>query len=172
MTWLILFQTPKEDLNSKLGMDLRRAMLLRLAFKDTQLYPEDPAKREKIYTKYKVGLLCFGPWWFEVLTHFFLSWAFIKVAIGDDAAVHKVNESAAQSLWTVKRSHYIVSPSHSVLAPLPLPPVAVWDPCRGGWVGWPECGRGRGETETTGAQGNCIVSVNKNRCHSVITLPG
>ncbi|KAK6295673.1 hypothetical protein J4Q44_G00333860 [Coregonus suidteri] len=46
-------QTPKEDLNSKLGMDLRRAMLLRLAFKDTQLYPEDPAKREKIYTKYK-----------------------------------------------------------------------------------------------------------------------
>ncbi|KAK6297004.1 hypothetical protein J4Q44_G00331460 [Coregonus suidteri] len=48
-----ILRTPKEDLNSKLGMDLRRAMLLRLAFKDTQLYPEDPAKREKIYTKYK-----------------------------------------------------------------------------------------------------------------------
>ncbi|XP_035647498.1 39S ribosomal protein L28, mitochondrial isoform X1 [Oncorhynchus keta] len=48
-----ILRTPKEDLNSKLGMDLRRAMLLRLAFKDTQLYPEDPAKRETIYTKYK-----------------------------------------------------------------------------------------------------------------------
>uniref|UniRef100_A0A674A2E8 Large ribosomal subunit protein bL28m n=1 Tax=Salmo trutta TaxID=8032 RepID=A0A674A2E8_SALTR len=37
-----ILRTPKEDLNSKLGMDLRWAMLLRLAFKDTQ-----------IYTKYK-----------------------------------------------------------------------------------------------------------------------
>uniref|UniRef100_A0A4W5QCT5 Large ribosomal subunit protein bL28m n=1 Tax=Hucho hucho TaxID=62062 RepID=A0A4W5QCT5_9TELE len=43
----------REDLNSKPGMDLRRAMLLRLAFKDTQFYPEDPVKRERIYTKYK-----------------------------------------------------------------------------------------------------------------------
>jgi hypothetical protein len=35
-------------------------MLLRLAFKDIQLYPEDPVKRERIYTKHKVGSLCFG----------------------------------------------------------------------------------------------------------------
>lgn len=49
------FQTPKEDLNSKLGMDLKRAMLLRLACKDTELYPNDPVKREKVYEKYKVG---------------------------------------------------------------------------------------------------------------------
>ncbi|KAJ7990424.1 hypothetical protein DPEC_G00300180 [Dallia pectoralis] len=48
-----ILKTPKEDLNSKLGMDLKRAMLLRLAFNNTQLYPGDPAKREKIYAKYK-----------------------------------------------------------------------------------------------------------------------
>uniref|UniRef100_A0A8C7XKJ1 Large ribosomal subunit protein bL28m n=1 Tax=Oryzias sinensis TaxID=183150 RepID=A0A8C7XKJ1_9TELE len=47
-----ILKTPKEDLNSKLGMDLKRAMLLRLARKDTELYPNDPAKRETIYSKY------------------------------------------------------------------------------------------------------------------------
>lgn len=54
------FQTPKEDLNSKLGMDLKRAMLLRLARKDTELYPNDPIQREKVYEKYKVGQTCFS----------------------------------------------------------------------------------------------------------------
>nr|XP_046245146.1 39S ribosomal protein L28, mitochondrial [Scatophagus argus] len=48
-----ILKTSKEDLNSKLGMDLKRAMLLRLARKDTELYPEDPVKRQKIYNKYK-----------------------------------------------------------------------------------------------------------------------
>lgn len=48
------FQTPKEDLNSKLGMNLKRAMLLRLARKNTELYPSDPIKRDKVYEKYKV----------------------------------------------------------------------------------------------------------------------
>lgn len=48
-----ILKTPKEDLNSKLGMDLKRAMLLRLARKDTDLYPNDPVKREKVYEKYK-----------------------------------------------------------------------------------------------------------------------
>ncbi|XP_053328104.1 39S ribosomal protein L28, mitochondrial [Spea bombifrons] len=48
-----VLKTPKEDLNSKLGMDLKRAMLLRLASKDPSLHPNDPAKREKIYSKYK-----------------------------------------------------------------------------------------------------------------------
>lgn len=48
-----ILKTPKEDLNSKLGMDLKRAMLLRLANKDTQLYPDDPVKREKVFAKYK-----------------------------------------------------------------------------------------------------------------------
>lgn len=48
-----ILKTPKEDLNSKLGMDLKRAMLLRLARKDTELYPDDPMKREKVYNKYK-----------------------------------------------------------------------------------------------------------------------
>lgn len=48
-----ILKTGKEDLNSKLGMDLKRAMLLRLARKDTDLYPDDPAKREAIYNKYK-----------------------------------------------------------------------------------------------------------------------
>ncbi|XP_034557750.1 39S ribosomal protein L28, mitochondrial [Notolabrus celidotus] len=48
-----ILKTPKEDLNSKLGMDLKRAMLLRLARKSTELYPSDPVKREKVYVKYK-----------------------------------------------------------------------------------------------------------------------
>lgn len=48
-----ILQTPKEDLNSKLGMDLKRAMLLRLARKDRMLYPEDSVKRDKVYNKYK-----------------------------------------------------------------------------------------------------------------------
>lgn len=48
-----ILKTPKVDLNSKLGMDLKRAMLLRLARRDTELYPDDPVKREKIFNKYK-----------------------------------------------------------------------------------------------------------------------
>ncbi|XP_017346303.1 39S ribosomal protein L28, mitochondrial [Ictalurus punctatus] len=48
-----ILKTPKQDLNSKFGMDLKRAMLLRLARRDTQLYPDDPTRREKIYNKYK-----------------------------------------------------------------------------------------------------------------------
>lgn len=48
-----ILKTPSEDLNSKLGMDLKRAMLLRLARKNTELYPSDPVKREKVYAKYK-----------------------------------------------------------------------------------------------------------------------
>lgn len=40
---------------SKLGMDLKRTMLLRLARRDPKLHPDDPAKREAIYNKYKVG---------------------------------------------------------------------------------------------------------------------
>lgn len=48
-------------------MDLKRAMLLRLARKNTELYPNDPDKREKVYNKYKViterhnMCLCFWP---------------------------------------------------------------------------------------------------------------
>ncbi|KAJ8280183.1 hypothetical protein GJAV_G00051530 [Gymnothorax javanicus] len=45
--------TAKQDLNSKLGMDLKRAMLLRLARWETELYLDDPARRETIYNKYK-----------------------------------------------------------------------------------------------------------------------
>lgn len=48
-----ILKTPMEDLNSKVGMDLRRAMLLRLARRDKELYPDDPVKREKVYNKYK-----------------------------------------------------------------------------------------------------------------------
>ncbi|KAM7413118.1 hypothetical protein PAMA_020485 [Pampus argenteus] len=48
-----ILKTPKEDLSSKLGMDLKRAMLLRLARKDTELYPNDSGKRQKVYHKYK-----------------------------------------------------------------------------------------------------------------------
>ncbi|EOA95043.1 39S ribosomal protein L28, mitochondrial, partial [Anas platyrhynchos] len=45
--------TPKADLGSKLGMDLKRTMLLRLARRDPNLHPDDPARREAIYDKYK-----------------------------------------------------------------------------------------------------------------------
>ncbi|TNN44427.1 39S ribosomal protein L28, mitochondrial [Liparis tanakae] len=48
-----ILNTSKEDLNSKLGMDLKRAMLLRLARRNTELYPSEPVKREKVYNKYK-----------------------------------------------------------------------------------------------------------------------
>ncbi|NWX95538.1 RM28 protein, partial [Nothoprocta ornata] len=45
--------TPKVDMCSKLGMDLKRTMLLRLARKDPALHPDDPARREAIYHKYR-----------------------------------------------------------------------------------------------------------------------
>lgn len=48
-----ILKTPKEDLNSKVGMELKRAMLLRLARKDQDLYPHDSVKKEKVYNKYK-----------------------------------------------------------------------------------------------------------------------
>ncbi|XP_048721912.1 large ribosomal subunit protein bL28m isoform X2 [Caretta caretta] len=48
-----ILKTPKVDLCSKLGMDLKRTMLLRLARKDPSLHPNDPAKREAIYNKYQ-----------------------------------------------------------------------------------------------------------------------
>ncbi|XP_070553800.1 large ribosomal subunit protein bL28m-like [Ptychodera flava] len=47
-----ILKTPREDLRSKLGEDLKRHMLLKLARKD-ELYPEDEEKREKIYNRYK-----------------------------------------------------------------------------------------------------------------------
>ncbi|XP_069503956.1 large ribosomal subunit protein bL28m isoform X2 [Ambystoma mexicanum] len=48
-----ILKTSKVDLKSKLGMDLKRAMLLRLARRDSNLHPDDPAKRDLIYDKYK-----------------------------------------------------------------------------------------------------------------------
>lgn len=47
-------QTPKEDLCSKFGMDLKRGMLLRLARRDPQLHPDNPERRAAICDKYKV----------------------------------------------------------------------------------------------------------------------
>lgn len=61
-------QTPKEDLCSKFGMDLKRGMLLRLARQDPQLHPDDPDRRAAIYDKYKVRAPAFtycsswAPW--------------------------------------------------------------------------------------------------------------
>ncbi|KAM9304931.1 large ribosomal subunit protein bL28m [Gastrophryne carolinensis] len=48
-----ILKTPQRDLCSKLGMDLKRAMLIRLSTKDPNLHPNDSAKREQIYNKYK-----------------------------------------------------------------------------------------------------------------------
>ncbi|OQR73028.1 39S ribosomal protein L28 [Tropilaelaps mercedesae] len=47
---MYLLKTPVQDLNSQLAFDLRRKILLALARKD--LYPNDPAKREKMLKKY------------------------------------------------------------------------------------------------------------------------
>ncbi|XP_064607752.1 large ribosomal subunit protein bL28m-like [Liolophura sinensis] len=46
-----ILKTSEIELNSKLGMDLKREMILTLANKS--LYPNNPEKREKIYEKYK-----------------------------------------------------------------------------------------------------------------------
>ncbi|XP_015265382.1 PREDICTED: 39S ribosomal protein L28, mitochondrial [Gekko japonicus] len=48
-----ILKTPKAELCSKLGMDLKRTMLLRLARRDPALHPDDPARREAVYEKYK-----------------------------------------------------------------------------------------------------------------------
>ncbi|KAM9584454.1 large ribosomal subunit protein bL28m isoform 1-T1 [Trichechus inunguis] len=48
-----ILKTPKEDLCSKFGMDLKRGMLLRLARQDPQLHPDDPERRAAIYDKYR-----------------------------------------------------------------------------------------------------------------------
>ncbi|XP_053132720.1 39S ribosomal protein L28, mitochondrial [Hemicordylus capensis] len=48
-----ILKTPKAELCSKVGMDLKRTMLLRLARQDPSLHPDDPAKREAVYNKYK-----------------------------------------------------------------------------------------------------------------------
>ncbi|KAG8508955.1 39S ribosomal protein L28, mitochondrial [Galemys pyrenaicus] len=48
-----ILKTPREDLCSKFGMDLKRGMLLRLARQDPQLHPEDPDRRAAIYRKYQ-----------------------------------------------------------------------------------------------------------------------
>ncbi|XP_002739345.1 large ribosomal subunit protein bL28m-like [Saccoglossus kowalevskii] len=47
-----ILKTPREDLQSKLGLDLKRHMLLKLLSKD-EMYPDDEVKREKIYNRYK-----------------------------------------------------------------------------------------------------------------------
>ncbi|XP_072274983.1 large ribosomal subunit protein bL28m [Pyxicephalus adspersus] len=48
-----ILKTPQRDLCSMFGMDLKRAMLIRLATKDSNLHPNDEAKRQQIYNKYK-----------------------------------------------------------------------------------------------------------------------
>ncbi|MBV96393.1 39S ribosomal protein L28, mitochondrial, partial [Eschrichtius robustus] len=52
-----ILKTPKEDLCSKFGMDLKRGMLLRLARQDPQLHPDDPHRRAAIYDKYKAFVI-------------------------------------------------------------------------------------------------------------------
>ncbi|XP_066496881.1 large ribosomal subunit protein bL28m [Tiliqua scincoides] len=48
-----ILKTPKTEMCSKVGMDLKRTLLLRLARRDPSLHPDNPAKREAIYNKYK-----------------------------------------------------------------------------------------------------------------------
>ena len=46
-------QTHEVDLKSDIGMQLKREMLVKLAKKATDLYPEDKEKRETIFNRYK-----------------------------------------------------------------------------------------------------------------------
>lgn len=46
-------KTHQVDLCSEIGTQLKREMLVRLAKKDTDLYPDDKEKRELIYNRYK-----------------------------------------------------------------------------------------------------------------------
>lgn len=51
--YLFLIKTHQVDLNSQFAMQLKREMLIKLAKKDTDLYPNDIEKRERIYKRYK-----------------------------------------------------------------------------------------------------------------------
>ncbi|RNA42640.1 39S ribosomal mitochondrial [Brachionus plicatilis] len=48
-----ILKTHEVDLKSDIGMQLKREMLIRLAKKDTDLYPQDQKKQEIIYNRYK-----------------------------------------------------------------------------------------------------------------------
>lgn len=116
-------------------MDLKRAMLLRLARKDTELYPDDPARREMIYDKYKVRSSQSLHLWLICMSEFCWMWC---------------NQVADTSLcpcvcWLACGGE-----------------TAVWGSCWGGGVGWTEFGGSSRETETPWAQGDVIGIVNKN----------
>ena len=46
-------KTHEVDLRSDIGMQLKREMLIRLAKKDTDMYPDDKEKQETIFNRYK-----------------------------------------------------------------------------------------------------------------------
>lgn len=48
-----ILKTHEVDLKSDIGMQLKREMLIRLAKKDTDLYPKDKEKQQVIYNRYK-----------------------------------------------------------------------------------------------------------------------
>lgn len=48
-----ILKTHEVDLKSDIGMQLKREMLMKLAKKDTDLYPNDKQKQETIYNRYK-----------------------------------------------------------------------------------------------------------------------
>lgn len=48
-----ILKTHEVDLKSDIGMQLKREMLIRLAKKEAELYPEDKQKQEIIYNRYK-----------------------------------------------------------------------------------------------------------------------
>lgn len=119
-------------------MDLKRAMLLRLARRDTQLYPDDPTRREKIYNKYKVRSsqnLLFWLKFVQGMCRMWYNW------IAECLAVCPCVRRLARGGET-----------------------AVWGSCWWGGVGRPEFGGSSRETETPWAQGDVIVIVivNKN----------
>lgn len=52
-----ILKTPEVDLKSEIGMQLKREMLITLAKKETDLYPNDKSKKDTIYKRYKSFVL-------------------------------------------------------------------------------------------------------------------
>ena len=56
-THFVLIKTHQVDLKSDIGMQLKREMLIALAKKDTDLYPNDKEKQQLVFSRYKQFLI-------------------------------------------------------------------------------------------------------------------
>ena len=66
-------KTHQVDLQSDIGMQLKREMLIALAKKDTDLYPNDKVKQELIFNRYKQFLIPVREFYFYFIELIFYS---------------------------------------------------------------------------------------------------